>query len=151
MATQVDFIVRQGLQVATNVVIGSYTMTNAAPINGMIVSGNVGIGTATPLNPLEVVGNIKLSTSSSVPIAGIRFADGTYQMTSASSYSTSPGGSNESIQFNVNNSSFGGVSNVVIHSSNSRVGIGTTQSNYPLQVNSTYLPAVFSTLVGSDY
>ena len=47
MVINKDFLVNSGLQVYSNVVIGSYTVTNAAPLNGMIISGNVGIGTST--------------------------------------------------------------------------------------------------------
>jgi hypothetical protein len=55
-----DFIVRKGAQVASNVVIGTYAGVNAAPVGGMIVSGNVGIGTAT------VDSNVSLHVSGSL-------------------------------------------------------------------------------------
>jgi hypothetical protein len=53
MANQ-DFVVRSGIQINTNLVVGSYWLANAAPVNGAIISGNVGIGTATPAKELTV-------------------------------------------------------------------------------------------------
>ena len=148
MANQIDFIVRNGLQVTTNAVIGTYAMSNSAPVNGLIVSGEVGIGTALPTSKLHVVGNIQISNST--VISGIRFSDGTFQNTSAASYSTPPGGTVNSIQYN-SGGTFGGLSNVIIHSGNSHVGIGTNKADYVLHVNSVDGPALFSTLNGSDY
>ena len=152
MANPIDFIVRQGLQATTNVVVGQYATVNAAPLYGMIVSGNVGIGTSTiPAgNQLAVTGNIILSNIAVAGTSGIRFADGTYQATSASSYSTSPGGSTNSIQYNAGGS-FGGNTNFVFHTGNTHVGIGTIQANYALQVNATDGPAFFATRNGTDY
>lgn len=152
MANQIDFIVRNGLQVTTNAVIGTYAMTNAAPTSGLIVSGNVGIGTASPTSQLEVRGNIQISNTATA-ISGIRFPDGTYQNTSAASYSTPPGGTTNSIQFNAGGSpsSFGGLSNVVIHSGNAHVGIGTNKADYALSVYAVDGPALFATQNGTDY
>jgi len=149
MANQIDFIVRQGLQATTNVVVGTYAMTNAAPLYGMIVSGNVGIGTAAPTSQLEVRGNIQL-TNTATTISGIRFADGTYQTTSASSYSTPPGGNTDSVQYNAGGS-FGGSSGFVFHTGNTHVGIGTSKADYALSVHAVDGPALFATQNGTDY
>ena len=149
MANQIDFIVRSGLQVTTNAVIGTYTMTNAAPVNGLIVSGSVGVGTAVPTSKLEVVGNIQLTNAAGV-VSGIRFADGTYQATSADNFYTPPGGNQGSIQFN-NGGTFGGLSNVVIHAGNAHVGIGTNKADYALSVYANDGPALFATQNGNDY
>ena len=60
MANSVDFIVKNGLQVSSNLVVGSYTINQSVvPItNGAIISGNVGIGTSlvSAGNALAVVG-----------------------------------------------------------------------------------------------
>ena len=151
MANQIDFIVRNGLQVTTNAVVGTYAMTNSAPLNGMIVSGNVGIGTAAPTSQLEVRGNIQI-TNTATSISGIRFSDGTYQHTSAASFSTPPGGQTDSIQYNAGGmpATFGGSASFVFHPGNVHVGIGTNRSDYTLHVIGND-QALFSTLNGANY
>ena len=81
MASSIDFIVKNGLQVSTNLVVGTYTMNTAPTSNGAIISGNVGIGTASPTQRLHVVGNIQISNTATA--SGIRFSDGTFQSTAA--------------------------------------------------------------------
>lgn len=149
MANQIDFILRNGLQVTNNVVVGSYTMVNTAPINGMIVSGSVGIGTVDPTQKLHVVGNLQLTNSAGF-ISGIYFPDGTYQNTSATSYATPAAGPANSIQYNTG-SGFGGSPLLTFHNGNSHVGIGTSEARYILDVQATDGPAKFATLNGSDY
>lgn len=67
-----DFIVNSGLQVATNLTVGSYSISNIAPVsNSIIVSGNIGIGTSTPSQTLDVNGsalfrsNVRISSTAS--------------------------------------------------------------------------------------
>jgi trimeric autotransporter adhesin len=50
------------LDVEGNAVIGAtYSGTNAAPLNGLLVEGSVGIGAPTPSEKLDIVGNVKFS------------------------------------------------------------------------------------------
>ncbi len=49
------------LDVKGGVGIGTYAGVNAAPANGLIVSGNVGIGTNAPTQALQVTGNVQFS------------------------------------------------------------------------------------------
>lgn len=89
MAVSSDFIVKHGLQVSSNLVVGTYT-NNVTPItNGAVISGSVGIGTATPTSKLHVLGNIQISNTT--VISGIRFSDGSFQNTAASNV-VGPGG-----------------------------------------------------------
>jgi len=149
MSTPIDFIVRQGLQVQTNVVVGSYTLNVATPpTNGLIVSGNVGVGTASPVQKLQVVGNIQITNNAS-SLSGIYFADGTYQATSAASYSTPSGGPANSVQYNNGLGGFGGSSNFVF--SSNFVGIGTSNPAHILDVQSSSSIASFATKTGTDY
>jgi len=148
MSIPIDFILRQGLQVATNVVVGTYALNVAnPPTNGLIVSGNVGIGTASPVQQLQVVGNIQITNAASA-LSGIYFADGTYQATSASSYSTPAGGPVNSVQYNTG-SGFGGSNNFVFNSN--AVGIGTSTPAHILDVQSNTSVASFATRSGTDY
>jgi len=148
MSTPIDFIVRQGLQVATNVVVGTYTLNIAnPPTNGLIVSGNVGVGTAVPVQKLQVVGNIQI-TNSAGSLSGIWFSDGTYQATSAASYSTPAGGPVNSVQYNTG-AGFGGSNNFVF--SSNEVGIGTNSPTHILDVQSTTSVASFATRSNNDY
>jgi len=51
------------LDVEGGAVIGAtYSGTNTAPSNGLLVEGNVGIGTTTPQNKLNVVGNVNATS-----------------------------------------------------------------------------------------
>lgn len=55
MATTRDFIVKNGLQVSSNLVVGSaYVGSNAIPNNGAIIQGSVGIGTSSPQRILDI-------------------------------------------------------------------------------------------------
>ena len=97
MATNTDFIVKNGLQVTSNIVIGSY-VTNIAPVtsgvtNGIISSGNVVIGSnSVPIGSrlMVVGGNINLNSNSGVQSGfGVVYSDGTFQTTASSSVSAS--------------------------------------------------------------
>jgi hypothetical protein len=89
VAINSDFIVKNGLQVTSNLVVGAYTSV-ATPIhNGIIVSGNVGIGTSivTSGNALTVIGgNISLNLNGEQSGYGILFSDGSLQTTSLVKY-----------------------------------------------------------------
>jgi len=56
MANNTDFIVKNGLQVSSNLVVGSYTLQSTPIANGAIISGSVGIGTSLPASTLYVAG-----------------------------------------------------------------------------------------------
>jgi len=82
----VDFVVKNGLQVTSNITVGAYSSNvNVTPSsNGIVVSGNVGIGTSNPHSPLHVIGNIQIGTTTytgSTPVNGVLFNDGTFQPT----------------------------------------------------------------------
>ena len=89
-----DFIVKNGLQVTSNLVVGEYT-NNKTPIeNGIIVSGGVGIGTSIvdSGNQLTIIGgNISLNIDGDETGFGILFSDGSFQ-DSAISIVTGPTG-----------------------------------------------------------
>jgi len=126
----------------------TYTLNIAnPPTNGLIVSGNVGVGTAVPVQKLQVVGNIQI-TNSAGSLSGIWFSDGTYQATSAASYSTPAGGPVNSVQYNTG-AGFGGSNNFVF--SSNEVGIGTNSPTHILDVQSTTSVASFATRSNNDY
>lgn len=84
MAINNDFIVKGGLQVTSNIVVGSYSGNTIPIANGIISSGNVGIGTSVvnPGNKLQVIdGNISLNLNNEQTDFGIVFSDGTIQRT----------------------------------------------------------------------
>ena len=102
MANNVDFVVKNGLQVSSNLVVGSYTLAPGInPItNGAIISGAVGIGTSnvTTGNSLAVyggnlliAGNIRISNTAT-QLGGIQFSDGTFQWTAGGGGTTGPTG-----------------------------------------------------------
>jgi len=112
--------------------VGTYASNViTAPANGLIVSGNVGIRTSDPTQALQVVGNIQINNAAAA-LSGIYFPDGTYQSTSAASYSTPPGGPVYSVQYN-SGLGFGGSNNFVFTTNS--VGIGTPAPVNRLDVN----------------
>ena len=126
-----DFVVKNGLQVTSNLVVGSYVGPTQPQIaNGAIISGNVGIGTSNLIagTGLGVYnGNIQVNGQG----FGYLFADGTLQTTAAQP--TTPGGSNGQVQFNQSNA-FAGSNLFVFDSGNVRLGIGTTAARSTLDV-----------------
>ena len=93
MNNNVDFIVKNGLQVTQNVTIGSYTLAGAlAPIGGMIASGGVGIGTSiVPSgNILAIDGNQNIVGNIYFESGGIIYADGTIQTSAELTGPTGP-------------------------------------------------------------
>ena len=98
-----DFVVKNGLQVTSNLVVGAYTGTATPQIaNGAIISGNVGIGTSTVPqgSRLDVAGgNITINTVG----YGLVFPDGSFQYEAAQSY-----GPQYTLQFAGINNTFSG-------------------------------------------
>ena len=104
--------------------------------------GSVGIGTSTPTQNLHVVGNVKLDNT----IYGednqpgntgnllVKTATGGVKWTSSGSVTSGAGGTITQIQFHDDTGLVGGASNFVFDSTNSRIGIGSTQPDRLLDV-----------------
>ena len=104
--------------------------------------GSVGIGTSTPTQNLHVVGNVKLDKT----IYGednqpgdtgnllVKTATGGVKWASSGSVTSGAGGTITQIQFHDNTGLVGGASNFVFDSTNSRIGIGSTQPDRLLDV-----------------
>lgn len=157
MANNIDFILRNGLQVMSNVAIGSYATQYPAPVNGMIISGNVGIGTTTvragnvvAIHGNECVyGNINIGNAYGLGSTGINFPDGSFQYTAATTGVAA--GSQYSVQLN-NGAGLFTAGNFLFNSSTNSLGIGTSSVsayNNALQVYGTS-PAWFSAANGTN-
>ena len=95
MSTNNDFIVRNGLQVISNLVVGTYATNNTPVLNGAIISGNVGIGTPTPTAKLDVSGNVilrnNLTVQNSATVSGDMYVNGNLILGNISSlFTTQP-------------------------------------------------------------
>ena len=156
MANNIDFIVKNGLQVSSNIVVGAYT-GNVTPVsNGIVVSGSVGVGTssiAAGSRLMVLGGNINLNATGSATGYGIVFPDGTFQYTA--NQSGGGGGSNSvgsfgTVQFAGSSGSFNGnSSNFFWDNTNFRLGIGTGSPSNTLQVFGS-TPAWFATTNGAS-
>ena len=141
MATR-DFVVKSGLQVRSNVVVGTYS-NNVNPIsNGILVSGAVGIGTTTlaESTKFEVQGgNVKIGTNG----YGVIFPDGTFQTTASTS--ANPGGTTGAVQYN-SGTGFGGDSSKFYYDSSTvRLGIGTSDLSAATLAIKGSAPVFFNT------
>ena len=127
------------LDIAGGVAIGSYA-GNTAPLNGLIVSGNVGIGTNNPGARLEVKGTSQsvlmgdwgggtnyaaISLNGSLTTGNYNFISGTGD---PDLYINRPSGRN--IRFRENNTD-----QVIIQATTGNVGIGTTGPATALEVS----------------
>lgn len=117
----IDFFVKNGLQVRSNVVVGTYVDSVTAPVDGLIISGSVGIGTSSPLGKLTVSnGNLYVNTLG----FGIVYPDGSFQNTADL---TMPAGTTGALQYKTSTGTFGGnVSVLYVDSETGFVGLGTT-------------------------
>jgi len=119
-----DFVVKNGLQVTSNLVVGAYTGTASSQqiSNGAIISGAVGIGTANVIvgTQLQVAnGNIRIASANK----GLIFPDGTRQTTAATN--TPSYGYQYTLQFAGAGNAFSGDSANLLWSS----GNATLQTN----------------------
>ncbi|MEI8204838.1 MAG: beta-propeller fold lactonase family protein, partial [Bacteroidota bacterium] len=120
------------LDINGSTALGAYAGTNAAPLEGLIVSGNVGIGTAFPSHKLTLGegGNFGVANSSTF---FSKNANGVYENFLI------PRSSNNAMYLNYGSSGFnirnnGSVSTLFM-SDNNNVGIGTLNPTAKLDVN----------------
>ena len=111
MANSIDFVVKNGLQVSTNLVVGTYTLNTTPITNGAIISGSVGIGTSNPLQLLHV-SNGNAYINNSVWAGNIAITNTTISTSTTSGALTVAGGI--------------GIANGAVIAGN--VGIGTTST-----------------------
>ncbi len=143
-----DFVVKNGLQVTSNVLVGDYANTTASSTitNGIAASGNVGIGTSTVRagDRLNVVsGNINIVTNG----FGMVFPDGTYQSTASAS--TAAAGGTGAIQY-ASGTALAGDNTTLFFDGTNKIGIGTNDvTNAGFHAKSS-LPALFDTASGDD-
>ena len=123
------------LDVFGSVAIGSYGGANAAPSNGLIVSGNTSIGTSSNTNKLDVSGGVAIGSYAAVntsPSNGLIVSGNT-------SIGTTLNQNKLDVSGGVAIGSFAGANaaptNGLIVSGN--VGIGQSSSSYALSVNGT--------------
>jgi hypothetical protein len=144
-----DFIVKNGLQVTSNVLVGDYVNTVASDTitNGLAASGNVGVGTSTVRagDRMNVVGgNVNIQTNG----FGLVFPDGTYMTTAATSGGTAEGGTG-AIQY-ADGTDFAGDNTLLYFDGISKIGIGTNDVSEAGFHAKTALPALFDTTSGTD-
>ena len=125
------------LDVEGSVAIGSYAGINAAPSNGLIVSGNVGIGTTTPATTLHI-NNSSIATNTVNADAqvlrmmrpqapGVKWEN--IAQFNLGSYAVTTGGSTNAtsrLDLAMNDGNGVATSNVMTWQANGNVGIGTT-------------------------
>lgn len=134
-------------------VVGSYATVNTAPVNGMIVSGNVGVATTTvPTGNVFAAwgktynyGNVYIGNTGIANTTGIVFPDGTFQYTSASNAAA---GDQYDVQLNNGSGSFYGDNQFQFDYSTARLGIGTTNLTNTMTVSGS-TPAFFQTTNGT--
>lgn len=130
-----DFVVRNGLQVTSNILVGDYVYSEPSDsiANGMAASGNVGVGTSTVRagDRLNIVGgNVNIGTSG----FGLVFPDGTFQTTAPTGGEAGAVGGTGAVQY-ANGTAFAGDSTkLYFDAENNRLGIGTNVLTESLRV-----------------
>lgn len=94
----------------------------------VVVNNQVGINTV-PSTALSVAGNVSLFGTSN----GVRFPDGSFQNTSATS-AVPPGGTSGAVQFNSNGAFGGDTANLYWDATTKRLGVGTQTPRSTFQI-----------------
>ena len=130
---------------SSNLVTLSQTGTgNALFANGTVISGlgSIGVGTTVPTQELDVNGDIRLrgtiydynNQPGNTSDILVKNSVGGLEWVNQSTVQTGAGGTYTNVQYQTYAGLMGGAPNFVYESTNSRVGIGSTQPQYLLDV-----------------